>query len=207
VRPEVEDQALVIGQQSLRKCHASDNTLRMRTETFDRIPGVLLLRPEVHGDQRGFFVETLREDVLGATFVQGNHSHSQAGVLRGLHFHARQADAWYVVRGRARVGLADLRNRTERPAALTVDLSEDEPATLFIPPGVAHGFAALTEIDLVYWVTHYFDGSDEHGVAWNDPTLAVPWGIENPILSDRDASASPLDWSDVMTTLEHPSPT
>jgi dTDP-4-dehydrorhamnose 3,5-epimerase len=173
----------------------------MRTETFDRIPGVLLLRPEVHGDQRGFFLETLREDALGATFVQGNHSHSQGGVLRGLHFHARQADAWYVVRGRARVGLADLRNRTERPAALTVDLSEDDPATLFIPPGVAHGFAALTELDMVYWVTHYFDGSDEHGVAWNDPTLAVPWGLENPILSDRDSSAEPLDWSRVRMLL------
>jgi dTDP-4-dehydrorhamnose 3,5-epimerase len=173
----------------------------MRAETFDRIPGVLLFRPEVHGDQRGFFMETLREDALGATFVQGNHSHSQAGVLRGLHFHARQADAWYVVRGRARVGLADLRNRTERPAALTVDLSEDDPATLFIPPGVAHGFAALTELDLVYWVTHYFDGSDEHGVAWNDPTLAVPWDIENPILSDRDASAGTLDWDRVEAIL------
>jgi dTDP-4-dehydrorhamnose 3,5-epimerase len=169
----------------------------MRADTFDRIPGVLLLRPEVHGDQRGFFLEALREDALGTAFVQGNHSHSQAGVLRGLHFHARQADAWYVVRGRARVGLADLRTPTDRPAALTVDLAEDDPATLFIPPGVAHGFAALTELDLVYWVTHYFDGSDEHGVAWNDPTLAIPWGVDDPILSDRDAGAEPLDWDAV----------
>jgi dTDP-4-dehydrorhamnose 3,5-epimerase len=146
-------------------------------------------------------VETFREDDLGTSFVQGNHSHSQAGVLRGLHFHARQADAWYVVRGQARVGLADLRTQTETPAALTVDLSEDDPATLYIPPGVAHGFAALTEIDLVYWVTHYFDSKDEHGVAWNDPTLAVPWQIENPILSDRDATAERLDWNSVAAVL------
>jgi dTDP-4-dehydrorhamnose 3,5-epimerase len=173
----------------------------MRAERLDRIPGVLLLRSEVHGDRRGFFVETVREDVVGASFVQGNHSHSQAGVLRGLHFHARQADAWYVVRGRARVGLADLRTRTETPAALAVDLSEDDPATLYIPPGVAHGFAALTEIDLVYWVTHYFDGQDEHSVAWNDPTLAVPWQIEDPMLSDRDASAERLDWDAVANLL------
>lgn len=146
-------------------------------------------------------METFREDDLGTSFVQGNHSHSQAGVLRGLHFHARQADAWYVVRGQARVGLADLRTQTETPAALTVDLSEDDPATLYIPPGVAHGFAALTEIDLVYWVTHYFDSKDEHGVAWNDPTLAVPWQIENPILSDRDARAERLDWNSVAAVL------
>jgi dTDP-4-dehydrorhamnose 3,5-epimerase len=169
----------------------------MRTELIKQIPGVILLRPEVHGDDRGFFVETLREDALNETFVQGNHSNSRAGVLRGLHFHARQADAWYVVTGRCRVGLADLRTRRDRPPSAAIDLSEDDPATLYIPPGVAHGFAALTDLDLVYWVTHYFDGSDEHGVAWNDPTLGVPWGIENPILSDRDASAPPLDWETV----------
>lgn len=166
----------------------------MRTEQIKQIPGVILLRPEVHGDDRGFFVETLREDALNKTFVQGNHSHSRAGVLRGLHYHARQADAWYVVRGRALAGLADLRTQTDHPAAVALDLTEDDRAVLFIPPGVAHGFAALTDLDLVYWVTHYFDGSDEHGVAWDDPTLAVPWGVSNPILSERDAAAPPLDW-------------
>jgi dTDP-4-dehydrorhamnose 3,5-epimerase len=173
----------------------------MRTERFEQIPGVVLLRPDVHGDDRGFFLETIREDAVGTAFVQGNHSHSRAGVLRGLHFHARQADAWYVVRGRCRVGLADLRTRTGKPASLTVDLSEDDPATLYIPPGVAHGFAAVTELDLVYWVTHYFDGRDEHGVAWNDPTLAVPWEVRDPILSDRDAAAGPLDWDAIAATL------
>ena len=191
----------MIRQESLGECHATDNTPRMRTEQIKQIPGVILLRPEVHGDDRGFFLETLREDALHTSFVQGNHSHSRAGVLRGLHFHARQADAWYLVRGRCRVGLADLRTRTDRPASVTIELSEDDPATLYIPPGVAHGFAALTNIDLVYWVTHYFDGSDEHGVAWNDPTLAVPWEIEAPILSERDLSAGPLDWDGVAATL------
>jgi dTDP-4-dehydrorhamnose 3,5-epimerase len=166
----------------------------MQREPFDPIPGVMLVRPEVHGDDRGFFVETMREDVLGVRFVQANHSHSRAGVLRGLHFHARQADAWYVVRGRARVGLADLRTRSTRPAAAAIELSDQDPATLYIPPGVAHGFVALTDLDLVYLVTEYFDGADEHGVAWNDPTLAVPWRIEDPTLSERDSMAEPLDW-------------
>ena len=136
-------------------------------------------------------MEILREEAFGATFVQANHSHSSAGVLRGLHFHARQADAWYVIGGRARVGLADLRGETPRPA--TVDLSADDPAVLYIPPGVAHGFAALTDLDLVYFVTHYYDDTDEHGVAWDDPAVAVPWGVENPILSDRDRDAPPFD--------------
>jgi dTDP-4-dehydrorhamnose 3,5-epimerase len=190
------------GQESLGESHTSDNTRRMRTEQIKQIPGVILLRPEVHGDDRGFFLETLREDALHASFVQANHSHSREGVLRGLHFHARQADAWYLVRGRCRVGLADLRTRTDRPASVTIELSEDDPATLYIPPGVAHGFAALTNIDLVYWVTQYFDGSDEHGVAWNDPTLAVPWEIEAPILSERDLSAEPLDWDGVAAILD-----
>jgi dTDP-4-dehydrorhamnose 3,5-epimerase len=173
----------------------------MRTEPVEGIPGVLVVRPDVHADDRGFFLETVREDVLGTTFVQGNHSRSRAGVLRGLHFHARQADAWYVVRGRCRVGLADLRTRSDRPASVTLDLSEDDPATVFIPPGVAHGFAALSGLDLVYWVTHYFDGTDEHGVAWNDPALAVDWQIEQPILSERDASAPPFDWDGVSRIL------
>lgn len=172
----------------------------MRTQSI-AIPDVVIARPEVHGDERGFFLEMFREDVLGVRFVQGNHSHSRAGVLRGLHFHARQADAWYVVRGRARVGLADLRNPSDQPAATTIELADEDPAIVYIPPGVAHGFAALTDLDLVYWVTHYFDGSDEHGVAWNDPTLAVPWNVDDPILSDRDASAPPLDWSSVAATL------
>jgi dTDP-4-dehydrorhamnose 3,5-epimerase len=173
----------------------------MQREPFDPIPGVVLLRPEVHGDDRGFFLETIREDALGVRFVQANHSHSRAGVLRGLHFHARQADAWYVVRGRARVGLADLRARSPRPAAAAIELSDQDPATLYIPPGVAHGFAALTDLDLVYWVTRYFDGADEHGIAWDDPIAAVPWEVRDPVLSDRDASAPLLDWDRIELVL------
>jgi dTDP-4-dehydrorhamnose 3,5-epimerase len=62
---------------------------------------------------------------------------------------------------------------------------------------VAHGFAALTDLDLVYLVTEYFDGADEHGLAWNDPVAAVPWAIDHPTLSDRDRAAPPLDWDQV----------
>jgi dTDP-4-dehydrorhamnose 3,5-epimerase len=165
--------------------------------------GVQLLRPQRHLDDRGWFLEILREDAVGDLFVQANHSHSRAAVLRGLRYHRRQADAWYVISGRARVGLADLRTK-EKPKVVTIDLAGDDPTVLYIPPGIAHGFLALAELDLIYLVTHYYDASDEFSVAWNDPALAVPWGVRDPILSDRDREAAPLDWSEVASILEGP---
>lgn len=172
----------------------------MKIEELE-IPGVLLCRSETHSDERGSFMEIFREDALGVKFVQANHSHSRAGVLRGLHYHARQSDAWYVARGRAQVGLADLRTPADRPAALTVDMPEDDRAVLYIPPGVAHGFYAVTDLDLIYWVTHYFDDTDEHGVAWDDPKLTVPWKVTDPILSGRDRSAPSVDWDELEEVL------
>ena len=172
----------------------------MKIEELE-IPGVLLGRPERFEDDRGWFMEILREDAFGVSFVQGNHSHSRAGVLRGLHYHAKQSDAWYVVSGKAQVGLADLRTRSDHPTAITLDMSSDDPTVLYIPPGVAHGFLAITELDLIYWVTHYFDNTDEHGIKWDDPTAGVPWGVAGPILSDRDRSAPTLDWNELERVL------
>jgi dTDP-4-dehydrorhamnose 3,5-epimerase len=172
----------------------------MSWEELDPIPDVRLIHPQVHEEARGFFVEVLREKPLGARFVQANHSRSRAGVLRGLHYHRRQADAWYLVTGRAQVALADLRRSVPRPAVATLELSGDEPV-VYIPPGVAHGYLALTDLDLIYWVTAYHDGTDEFGMAWNDPTLAVPWKVTRPTLSHRDARASTLDWNSVTSVL------
>ena len=73
-----------------------------------------------------------------------------------------------------------------------MELAGGDPATLLIPPGVAHGLLALTDLDLIYWVTHPYDASDEFGVAWDDPLLQVPWARRDPILSERDATAQPL---------------
>ena len=168
----------------------------MKTEELE-IPGVVLVKPQRHEDERGWFMEILREDAFGATFVQSNHSHSREGVLRGLHYHREQSDAWYVVSGEGRAGLADLRTRTERPPVMTVELSADDPAVLYLPPGVAHGFYAVTDLDLIYWVTRYFDNADEFGVPWDDPALEVPWKVTDPILSERDRTVEPLDWDRV----------
>lgn len=161
------------------------------------IPGVLLGTPERHEDSRGWFIEILRESDFGTHFVQGNHSHSAENVLRGLHYHRRQADAWYVVAGEAQAMLADLRTESVRPSVLSVELKAEEPQVLYIPPGVAHGFLAVTKLDLIYWVTGYYDASDEFGVAWDDPTLAAPWKSDSPILSERDKTNPKLEWSSI----------
>lgn len=153
--------------------------------------GVILRRLERSSDDRGDFLEIMRASNLSARFVQANHSRSRAGTLRGLHFHRRQADLWYFLRGRAQVGLADLRNRQVSSSSLILD--GDEPATLFIPSGVAHGFLALTAIELLYLVTTEYDASDEFGVRWDDPTLAIPWEKKDPIISERDRTAPLLN--------------
>jgi dTDP-4-dehydrorhamnose 3,5-epimerase len=173
----------------------------VKLEPDPSIPGVLHGTPVVHDDARGWFLEIFREDDLGATFVQGNHSHSRAGVLRGLHYHRRQSDAWYVVAGEAQAMLADLRTPSSSPAVVSVEMTGGQPRVLFIPPGVAHGFLAITDVDLIYWVTHPYDASDEFGVAWDDPVLNAPWKTpdgSDPILSERDRRNPRLAWDTVV---------
>ena len=155
------------------------------------IDDVVVVRPDVHGDQRGRFVETYRRSWFpdGREMVQGNRSEKQAGALVGLHFHLHQADYWYLLRGRARVVLHDLRlgSRTEG-ATEVIELDEDVDQGVYIPPGVAHGFAALTDILLTYLVDNYYDPADELGLAWDDPEVAADWGVTDPILSTRDVA-------------------
>ncbi len=153
------------------------------------IDDVVIVRPDVHGDQRGRFVETYRRSWFpnGREMVQGNRSEKQAGALVGLHYHRYQADYWYLLRGRARVVLHDLRvgSKTEG-ATEVIELEENVDQGVYIPPGVAHGFAALTDILLTYLVDNYYDPEDELGLAWDDPAVDADWGVSDPILSARD---------------------
>ena len=120
--------------------------------------------------------------------MQGNRSDSKAHVLRGLHYHQHQIDYWYVTSGVVRAAMVDLRPSSPTYRAVeTLEIGDDHNIGLFIPVGVAHGFVALTDATLTYIVNNYYDGADEYGVAWNDPDLAVPWGVENPVISGRDA--------------------
>ena len=172
----------------------------MPTEASSAINGVRIVTLDVYGDLRGRFCEIFRSAAMPETFVQANHSRSAAGVLRGLHYHEHQADLWYVPAGRAQVGLADLRVRGGTPPTESFVLDAAQPTTVFIPPGVAHGYLALTDLDVIYWVTGEYDPGDEHGVAWNDPTLAIPWQIDaEPVVSERDAKNPGLDWELVPT--------
>lgn len=154
------------------------------------IAGVQVAELALWRDERGFFCETFRAAWFPQrswAVVQTNRSESVQGVLRGLHYHHHQVDYWYVPRGRIRVGLADLRQGSPTYLQSTIlEMGEDLPLGLFIPVGVAHGFYTLRDATLTYLVDNYYDGKDEHGVAWDDPTLAVPWGVDAPDLSPRD---------------------
>jgi dTDP-4-dehydrorhamnose 3,5-epimerase len=155
------------------------------------INDVVVVRPDVHGDERGRFVETYRRSWFpaGREMVQGNRSEKQAGALVGLHYHLRQADYWYALRGRVRVVLHDLRagSPTEGKTEV-IELDGDVDQGVYIPPGVAHGFSALTDVLLTYLVDNYYDNSDELGLAWDDPEVGADWGVADPVLSARDQS-------------------
>jgi len=165
------------------------------------INGVMLVMVRAFSDDRGRFREAFRREWFPSadfTQLQSNHSESKAGVLRGLHYHLRQVDYWYVPTGTIRVGLADLRpsSPSYRQTA-TLDVGESASLGVFIPEGVAHGFYALTDASMIYYVNQYYDGgSDENGVIWDDPDLGVVWNVTAPpILSPRDETN--LRWRDI----------
>ena len=160
-------------------------------QPFNPIRGVQTVPLQPFGDERGRFMETFRVEWFpGINWdrLQSNRSDSAAGVLRGLHYHFKQVDYWLAVRGRIRVGLVDLRRSS--PTYLqsaSIDMGEENLLGLFIPEGVAHGFAALTDCTLMYIVNNYYaGGADEFGIAWNDPAADIDWGVTNPALSQRD---------------------
>jgi dTDP-4-dehydrorhamnose 3,5-epimerase len=153
------------------------------------IPGVWLVRLQPHEDERGRFMETYRASWLpfAATMVQSNRSESAAKVLRGLHYHRRQADFWFVQSGRVTTVLLDTRIGSPTEGKhVTLQQGGDEQVAVYIPEGVAHGFYAHEPTVLTYLVTNEYDGSDELGVAWDDPDLGIDWPDQEPILSGRD---------------------
>jgi dTDP-4-dehydrorhamnose 3,5-epimerase len=156
------------------------------------IAGVQIAELRVFGDERGRFMETFRREWFPQVSwdkMQSNRSDSQAGVLRGLHYHFHQVDYWYVPSGRIRAAMVDLRpNSPTFQQSMTLDMGEENNLGLFIPIGVAHGFAALTDCTLTYIVNNYYDASDEFGIAWNDTRYGLDWGVDAPLISERDAN-------------------
>jgi dTDP-4-dehydrorhamnose 3,5-epimerase len=160
------------------------------------IPGVYEIRPVVLEDARGFFMETyhqLKFQSLGidGCFVQDNHSRSAKDTLRGLHYQLRhpQAKLCRVVEGEALDVAVDIRVGSPTFGRWSgVRLSARTHNMIYIPRGFAHGFLALSDaVELLYKCSDFYDRDDEHGVAWNDPALDIPWGLSTPLVSEKDA--------------------
>jgi dTDP-4-dehydrorhamnose 3,5-epimerase len=180
----------------------------MRFTSTD-IADVLILEPEVFGDERGFFMETFRLDTFAASgitgpFVQDNHSGSQQGILRGLHYQIRQPQGKMVraVAGEIFDVAVDLRRRSPtfgRWAGVT--LSTENKKQLWIPPGFAHGFYVLSDwAEVFYKATDYYAPQWERRLLWNDPALGIRWPLKDgrqPLLSPKDAQGTPLAQAEV----------
>jgi dTDP-4-dehydrorhamnose 3,5-epimerase len=165
------------------------------------LDGLVLIEPQVHGDSRGFFVETFAQEewrALGvdAEFVQQNHSRSSQGTLRGLHFQTSpgQAKLLRCARGEILDVAVDLRKDSPTFGKWEAHLLDDVAhRQLFVPIGFAHGFVVLSEVaDVCYQVSSLYDPATEAGIAWDDPEVGVDWRVEEPLLSARDKDAPRL---------------
>lgn len=162
------------------------------------LPGVLLIEPRVFGDQRGFFMETWNAAGFSAagldlTFVQDNHSRSQKGVLRGLHFQnpGPQGKLVRVVNGAVFDVAVDLRKSSPTFGQwVGAELSADNKRMLWVPEGFAHGFLTLEDnTDFLYKCTAPYAPQSEFTLAWNDPAVGIDWPVAalDPIISEKDA--------------------
>jgi dTDP-4-dehydrorhamnose 3,5-epimerase len=161
------------------------------------IPGLILIKPDRFRDDRGAFFETYQAERyrrlgIAEEFVQDNHSRSVAGVLRGLHFQVKRPQSQIVTVSRGAIFdvTVDLRpNSPHFGRWFGVNLSEDGPPQLYMAPGFAHGFCVLSDVaDILYKVSQRYEPGDEGGLRWNDPDIGIPWPIEKPLLSHRDAA-------------------
>jgi dTDP-4-dehydrorhamnose 3,5-epimerase len=165
------------------------------------IAGVLLIRPQVHQDSRGFFLESyhqarLAQHGISDVFVQDNHSKSCRNTLRGLHYQLKhpQAKLCRVVQGEVLDVAVDVRLGSPSFGRwVSAILSAENKQEILIPRGFAHGFVVLSETaEFLYKCSDFYFPDDEHGVLWNDPELGIPWGVAEPVISKKDAGNLPL---------------
>ena len=167
-----------------------------------KIPDVKLLEPQVFGDERGFFMETFRDEwfkknVANRTFVQENHSKSVKGVLRGLHYQTEntQGKLVRVVSGAVFDVAVDMRENSPTFGQWVGEiLSAENKRQLWVPEGFAHGFYVLTdEAEFTYKCTDYYNPKSEHSLIWNDETVGIEWPLEGePSLSAKDLAGKIL---------------
>lgn len=165
--------------------------------TKTKLDGVVIIEPDVFGDNRGFFMESwnkkkMEEAGLYYDFVQDNHSKSTVkGTLRGIHFQKgdkAQAKLVRCVKGAVLDVAVDLRkNSPTFKQWVGVELSAENKKQLLIPRGFGHGFVTLTDdVEFLYKADNYYAPKADGGIRWNDPDISVEWGVENPILSEKD---------------------
>ena len=173
-----------------------------------KLDGVVRLAPAVHGDERGFMLESFSREAWTAAgidceFVQHNHSRSRKGTLRAIHFQTAPGQAKLVrcVRGAVFDVAVDLRRDSPTYGQWEGYVLDDESHhQLFVPVGFGHGFAVLSDVaDFTYLVSSYYDPATEAGIAWDDPDVGIEWPVSEPLLSERDKTAPSL--ADVAGTL------
>jgi dTDP-4-dehydrorhamnose 3,5-epimerase len=166
-----------------------------------RLPGAKLIKPSVHGDERGFFLESFRADALAAagveaSFVQDNHSRSRARIIRGMHFQPGQAKLVRCVRGGIFDVIVDIRVGSPTFGEWEgYQLDDQTHLQLFVPDGFAHGFCVLSDLaDVTYKVTRYYDAATEGGFRFDDPAVGIDWPVarDQLIASARDTGAPTL---------------
>ena len=171
---------------------------------FIRTPleGVVVIKPKVFGDQRGFFMETYHEKLFreaGITlpFVQDNHSRSAKNVLRGLHYQVKypQGKLVRVMNGEVFDVAVDIRRGSPNFGKWHGEiLSDENMLMMYIPPGFAHGFCVLSEsVDFLYKCTDLYHQEHDRGLLWNDPAMGIKWPMENPFLSEKDKNNPTLN--------------
>jgi len=163
------------------------------------IDGLLIIKPDVFGDDRGYFFETYSkrkyaEYGIEEDFVQDNISKSIRGTIRGLHYQVgdkAQGKLCHVIKGKVLDVAVDI--RFDSPTFgqyFSIELTDEDKTQLWIPPGFAHGFAVLSdEVLFVYKCTNYYSKPDERAILYNDPQLNIDWKVENPIVSEKDLNA------------------
>ncbi len=158
------------------------------------LKGLLIIEPRVFTDSRGFFYETFQQQRYEENniplFVQDNTSRSKRNVLRGLHYQLPnpQGKLVYVTRGAVWDVVVDIRKSSATFGQwFGIHLTDENHTQLYVPAGFAHGFCVLSdEADFHYKCTDYYSPGNEHGIAWNDKKLNIPWPVENPVLSPKD---------------------
>ncbi len=167
-----------------------------------KLPGVIVIEPDVHRDARGFFIETYHRKKYAAggipgPFVQDNHSKSTKGILRGMHAQLKhpQGKLIRVLRGEIFDVAVDIRKGSPTFAQwVGATISADNFKQIYVPPGCAHGFVVLSDIaEVEYKCTELYDPSDELRLLWNDPQISIQWPIKDPILSEKDLNAPTLE--------------